>query len=280
MRKKTVRFLPVGSRHDRPRLIGMNTRGYIMSSAAIVLVAVLALAALDHYGRRARVFGSAGPIDSPEIAKSMVSSSPEAYRAWKQSGFRGRTVISVADKWEKIEIADLNDVPLVSRPYPLELYQIALYEEQRGVTSGNFLYVAALNGIARRIIAILPQSGFDERLNAARSAKEKKISEYEIYLPHQGFPRWFTTAAHFSGAQEPALLYINASYFRTAEPGELYRQLKASGLMTDFIILCKGADNSGVTRAELERLYQFSRLIGMPVMGDRSRRSQPDTVMK
>jgi hypothetical protein len=253
----------------------LSRRSAIITSAAIFLVAVATFAALDYYGHRVRVYGTVGLIDSPQVAKMIVTTPHEAYLAWKQRGFRGRTVVFVAAKWEKLDVSDFGDTPLAARAYPLNLYKVAAYEEQRGVTSANFLYVAALNGIARRIIAILHQSGFDERLKVARSAKEKKISEYEIYLPHQGLPRWFTTGAHFRGAQEPALLYVSASYFRTVEPEELYRWLKASGLMTDSIILCKEEEDSGITGAELDRLYQFSRLIGMRGSGDAIDRSKP-----
>ena len=98
---------------------------------------------------------------------------------------------------------------------------------------------------------------------AARSVKNSRVSDKGVYITRQGFPRWFTTGDKFEGAGEPVLLYIGASYFKNAEPEDLYRQLSASGLQTDCVILSAETGKDTITSKEISRLNSFARLIGL-----------------
>src|SRR6185369_15888559 len=111
------------------------------------------------------------------------------------------------------------------RAYPLQLYNTARLIEDNQLTDVTFLYVASLNKICRRIVAILPESEVGRMKELAIKSKDARVGDKGIFASRQGYPRWFTTAAGFSGIGEPALLYIGASYFKNAEPEELFRQL-------------------------------------------------------
>jgi hypothetical protein len=243
----------------------MSLRTCIITSLAIILLATSALFMLDRYGRNARVYRDVGAIDTPGVEKHLVNSAIDAYRIWKSNGFRGRTILFVADRWERLDKDDIQMDPPMSRRYPLQLYKIADLLEQTRLNERNFLFVAAVNGITRRIVAILPQQGFDEMKEMAHSAKNSRIGTDEIYVTHQGFPRWYTTGTAFKGEQEPVLLYISASYFRDAEPEDLFRQLTAAKLRTDCIILCLGKGDDKITKRESDRLARFASRIGMAV---------------
>ncbi|KAF0220986.1 MAG: hypothetical protein FD174_699 [Geobacteraceae bacterium] len=252
----------------------ITSRSLIAVSVAIVVAAILVVVLLDRYGRNARTYGAVGAIDSPQVVRMVVESPLDAYAFWKQQGFKGRTILLIADAWERLGIVNQADIPS-ARPYPLRLYHIPTTFEREKLSPANFLYVAALNGITRRVVAILSQPGYDDMAAMAQRATEARIGAGELYLPHQGFPRWFTTLARFRGEKEPVLLYVNASYFRTVEPEDLYRQLKASGVATDAVILCRGGEDNRLTNLERAKLERFARLIGIPAAKNDSPAAAP-----
>lgn len=256
----------------------MSSRNCIILSLALVLCAAGALFLLDWYGRNARIYGVTGGIDTPGVEKRLVESPLEAYRFWRSRGFRGRTILFVADKWERLDRDDVLVDPPPSRTYPLKLFKIADHMERDRLNERNFLFVAAVNGITRRIVAILSPGGFDEMKEMARTARNSRIARGEIYMTHQGFPRWYTTADAFKGEQEPVLLYVDASYFRDIEPEELFRYLTAAKLRTDSVILCRGRKSDRSTEQESGRLVRFARLLGITV--DTTASAQPTPVSK
>jgi len=237
---------------------------HLITTVAIVLALALTVTLLDRYGRDARVFARVGNIDDRSVARYLVATPRDAYAIWKGMGVKGRTILFISDAWERLDVSNVGDIPL-SRAYPLKLYHIPTEMETKGLNDSNFLYVAALNGIARGIVAILSPEGFRQMTEMARQANNKRITPTEVYLTHQGFPRWFTTAEHFKGPGEPLLVYVSATYFRNAEPELLLQQLRASGITTDCIVLCEVAGNDRVTALERERLLRFARLIGVNV---------------
>lgn len=240
------------------------TAKYLLWSAGVLLAALTSLALLGSFGPGCRVIGPVGAVDSTGIEKRLVPTSVEAYQYWKKRGFKGRTVLFVAQNWVRLDPNEVQMEPPMSRPYPLELYKIADLLERRRLNERNFLFVAASNGIARRIVALLPEKEFAELKEAALTSKTSKVSATEVYQTHQGFPRWYTTGAGFRGEREPVLLYVSASYFREAEPEVLFQQLVAAHLTCDSIVLSRGADPAGSPR-EQERLDRFARLVGLPV---------------
>jgi len=228
----------------------------------IVVLTAVAIFGIDRFGKNSRVFGRAGTILALGIDKKLVDNPADAYRIWKQAGYLGRTVVYVSDRWESFDPGELIPVQMF-RAYPLQLYNTAKLFEDDYLNGVTFLYVASLNKIVRKIVAIVPESEVGRMKEAARMVKNSHVSDKGVYITRQGFPRWFTTGARFDGAGEPALLYIGASYFRHAEPEDLYRQLSSSGLQTDCVILCAEKGKDTVTPIEIAKLNRFARLIGI-----------------
>jgi hypothetical protein len=145
----------------------------------------------------------------------------------------------------------------------LQLYNTAKLLEDEHLTGVTLLYVASMNKIIRRIVAIMPEAEVGRLAVAARTAKDYRVSEKEVFVSRQAFPRWYSTGANFGGIAEPVLLYVGASYFKHAGPEELYRQLVKVGLQTDCVILCSEKGKESVTAAEIAKLNVFARLIGI-----------------
>lgn len=239
----------------------MKRRTPYYLSAAILLLALLSCWVLDSYGRSVRVFGRAGRLNDPAVAKVVVASPQDACLYWKERGYRGRQVVFVGDRWARFDPSQYNEAPLY-RGYPLKLYNLAEKQTREDLDAENFLYIAELNGITREITAILSPGGFAELAAAARTARNVRFGPHGIFLTHQGFPRTFTTAAKFRAGPEPVLLYVGATAFRELEPTELYRRLLQSGLTTDCIVLCLMEGDPAVSPAERTKLARFAQLLG------------------
>ena len=240
----------------------LTTRRSMITAMIIVLLATLAMIGIDRFGRNSRVSGPAGTIQAPSIVKKRVDDPREAYRIWKDAGYRGRTIVFVSDRWASFDPEELIPARMY-RAYPLQLYNTSRLFEDDYLDGVTFLYVASLNRIVRKIVAILPEGEVGRMKEAARKVKNSLVSDKGVSITRLGFPRRFTTGAKFDGAGEPALVYIGASYFRHAEPEELYRQLASSGLQTDCILLCNEIGKGTSTPREVAKLNRFARLIGM-----------------
>jgi hypothetical protein len=240
----------------------VTTRHYIITCVIIVLLAAATLVFLDRFGKSSRVVGLAGTIQAQQIVKKMVDDPKEAYRIWRNAGYQGRTILYVADRWESFDPGELIPAQMF-RAYPLQLYNTAKLLEDEHLSGVTLLYVASMNKIIRRIVAVMPETEVNRMKESARKTKDFKITDKVVFVSRQGFPRWYTTAANFTATGEPPLVYIGASYFKAAEPEELFRQLSASGLTTDCIILCNEAGKDSVTSQEVAKLVRFARLIGI-----------------
>ncbi len=240
----------------------LTTRRCTITCLVLVALAAATLFGMDRFGLGSRRIGPVGTIRASGIVKLQVDDPTDAYRVWRDARYRGRTVVYVSGKWESFDPGDLIPVQMF-RAYPLQLYNTARFIEETQLNATTFLYVATLKGICRQILAIVPPSEVARMGGVARTAKDATAGTQAVFISRQGFPRWFMTAAAFRGGNEPVLLYVAASYFKTVEPEELFHRLVAAGLRTDCIILCTESANGSVTPAERAKLDRFSRLIGL-----------------
>ena len=240
----------------------LKTRRCIITSLTIVFLSIAALAGVNHYGRSSRVIGRTGTIQAQNFDKRVVDNPTEAYRIWRNAGYQGRTILYVADRWESFDPGELIPAQMF-RAYPLQLYNTAKLLEDEHLSGVTLLYVASMNKIIRRIVAIMPEDEVARLAVAARKTKDYRVNDKEVFVSRQAFPRWYSTGANFGGVAEPVLLYVGASYFKHAEPEDLYRQLVKAGLQTDCVILCSEAGKDTVSEKERAKLNAFARLIGM-----------------
>lgn len=245
---------------------GGSTRSLFIISAAIVLLAVAVAWGLDVHGQRARTYGAAGPMGSPEAAAVLVGTPRDAYRLWKDRGYRGRVILYVGDRWARIDPNEYN-IPPIYRPYPLPLYNLPREREREFLNDGNFLFMAALNGFVRRVDAVLTPSGFAEIDAQARKARNVSFGDGRIFLTHNGFPRMFATVATVRSPGEPVLLYVGASYFREGDAASLVQALNGIGLRTDLVILCAEETDSSLPPTARMELLRFADLAGLKRAG-------------
>ena len=242
----------------------LTTRRSGITCLIILVLAAAAVVGLDSFGKGSRVYGTSGTLQDKKVVKKLVDDPVGAYRVWKGGGFRGRTVVFLADRWESFDPGEL--IPgRMYRAYPLELYNTARLLEEEHLDATTFLYVASMNKVIRKIVAVVPESEVDRMKQLAPKVKDSRVSRDGVFLSRQGFPRWYTTAANFAGDSEPALLYVGASYFRSAEPEELYRRLSSAGLRTDCVVLCYERGKTTVTPNETAKLERFAGLLGMTI---------------
>jgi hypothetical protein len=240
----------------------LTTNRCILTCLIIAVIAVGALAGLDRYGRNSRVIGPSGTIQMQHSVKRQVESPRDAYQIWKDAGYRGHTVVFVADRWESFDPGELIPSQMY-RAYPLPLYNTARLLEETKLNGTTFLYVASMNKIIRRIVAVVPEGEVARMKGVASTFKNTRFSHNGVLISRQGVPRWYTTGADFTGVDEPVLLYVGASYFKHAEPEELLHQLSSVGLQIDSVILCNEARKDTVTPDEVAKLDRFARLIGI-----------------
>jgi hypothetical protein len=244
----------------------MSVRRYITTSLIIVFLTVGTLVWLDRYGKSCRVIDPTGSIQEQAIIKKMVDDPKEAYRIWRNSGYQGRTILYVADRWESFDPDTLIPAQMF-RAYPLRLYNTAKLLEEEHLSGVTLLYVASMNKIIRRIVAIMPVDEVARLAVTVRNSKDYRVSDKQVFVSRQAFPRWYSSGANFGGVAEPVLLYVGASYFKHAEPEVLYRQLVKAGLQTDCVVLCNETGKATVSANEIAKLNVFARLIGMAPSG-------------
>lgn len=234
----------------------------------MVIFAVAVAWGLDLHGRRARVGGVAGSLGAPEAGTLLVKTPLDAYRLWTERGYRGRIILYVGERWARIDPNEYN-IPPVYRPYPLPLYNLPREREREFLGDDNFLFMAALNGIARRIDAVLAPSGFAGISAQARQARNVAMEEGHLFLTHNGFSRNFYTAATFRPPAEPVLLYVGASHFKEGDPDSLARALTSTGLRSDLVILCAEENDPSIPPKAREALLRFADLAALRPAGQR-----------
>ncbi|MCM0080608.1 hypothetical protein L4X63_03290 [Geomonas sp. Red32] len=253
--------------------MSLSSRSSLIATIILLLLAVSALFALDRYGKSRRSWGAYGPLGSPQAAIRLTGRPEEAVAVWKDARCRGRLVLYVSGRWPSFVPGERLSEELY-RDYPLRLYNTARRFEAEALDSTTFLYVAALDGIARGIVAVLPEEELARQREAARTSKDGRVDSRGVYLPREGYPRWFTTASLLAPPSEPVLLYVGASYFVKGDPDTLYRQLSAAGVRSDLVILCREEGGTATAR-EAERLERFARLAGFQGGGDKTMGGTP-----
>jgi len=241
--------------------MGKNTI-YLFYTGGTLLFLIATLFFLGGLGERARVVGYAGAPDDPRIADKFIIDRPEdAYRIWKKRGYRGRVAVSFAQRLYFVEQGESAFIPRTMifpvRPFNLSKpYEESLYTK-------NFLFVAMMTGVAREVIQVLPEQAFADRLKEVHAGEGITVSETRISSPLLGSPRYVTTIPFLPAMDEPVLLFISASFFRSYTPEALLRELHKAGLKTDCVVLSGNPlFDADVTEEERERLHVFARLIG------------------
>lgn len=219
-------------------------------AATVVFLAV--------WGRSARAIGPASTVGQGKTELVSVARPEEAFQVWQRLGYRGRVVVTFSRWLNFLETGETRLIPATS-PFPLQVGNLSRMAE-RELAKENFLYIAMKSGIARELIQVVPESEMAVK-NAAAAAEGVAPRNGMLKLPVLGSPRTITSPRFFLPPREPALLYVNASFFRDVEPVELFRLLVRSRVATDCVVLALSTDDREVSSRERERLMAFKGLL-------------------
>jgi hypothetical protein len=195
------------------------------------LAFVSALAASELHGRSSRTYlAGAGPSDPAVV---VVADAGEALRAWRAAGVRGRDLVVLSGQWARP--AGIRTAP----PATLAELAAAEREEPEPVDGTAGLYLAAREGIARRLDVVLTPAALARRLEEVAGQKGVATSEDgEAYTPpFIGVERRFSTARAFEPPAEPALVLVEPSWFDGAPPGDPLAWLRSRGVTFDLAIV-------------------------------------------
>jgi hypothetical protein len=227
---------------------------YLVWALAATGLLCAALLLVTAVGRSGRVYAH-----HPE-KPVMVNSPEDAYRRWRKAGLNGRVVISIS-RW--LNFVDINSALIipVRNPKPLLVRNVA-HEAEKQLSAKNFLKIAVLNGVAREVIHVVPETEYPDKVAAVREVEGATARGDAIFAPDHGTPRRITTLKGLKRAGEPVLLYLNASFFRYHTPEEVLEGLKRAEIAADDVVLCLSANDPDVTEAERDRLRRYADLAG------------------
>jgi hypothetical protein len=223
----------------------------LLFSIGIIALFSMGIIFLDRFGKSSRIMDNGHFLGTRGIKTTSVNNPEEAYRLWKQNGFKGRTVVSLSE-----EVSSAMPRVDIEAGHPLNVYNISNKFETK-LDWKYFLSVSIETGIARKIIYVVPEPVFSGMFERA-GIKARKAERIDI--PLFGSPRTITPVSFFRPPDEPVLLLVCASIFKEHEPERLMAQLVESGMKTDFVVLCRACDSSVVADEEIERLGVFEKL--------------------
>lgn len=187
---------------------------------ALLVVAVVALNAVGLAGRtyaaKRRVVGVTRPQD--------------AYSVWRESGVRGRVLVSFA---YYISVDDS------SQP---QIFQAAgnPAAEKRVVSERNFLTAAEYAGMIRRVYQVVPDAQYDQ-LAARIAARDPSVSMFmhdgpRIVFVDLGVPVEVTKASELPSFSAPVLVYADKAQEAAYDPAVLRRWLSDPKL-SDLVVV-------------------------------------------
>jgi hypothetical protein len=230
---------------------------------AALAVSALSIAAIIY----ACTVGPSSRSRPQEMVFGEASTAKDLYGFWSISGARGLRLVNMSSFLHYMEPPVLIGMPEVmpggNAPY---IDMDALIETLPDHT--NYLWAAQESGIARRLDHIIPLSGFEAKLEVARSLAGVRVNPQYIMTSDYGTPRVISPLPKVD--DEHVLLNIDASYLENASEGELLAVLRDSGLRPLIITFYFAEDSPEVTDRGREALRATMPLI-QKIFHDRER---------
>lgn len=223
-----------------------------MRTASFVLTILLALTvmSLDLYGTSSRT--------TIPHALSVVSSPQEAWEELSAYHVRGTTMVSISRGLYFVQ-PDMG-IP-ASSAFPLTVF--SLTEKAPSLSSEeNLLWLAVETGVARRVIHVLPDDRYTEKLEILRSLdyapdyETVVATEQEIYAPYYTAPRLLYSPQYLPEIDEPVILFVDASFFDETDTPRI-SEIVRERLSPALIIAATLDDDPAVTAQQRERLRLF-----------------------
>jgi hypothetical protein len=196
-------------------------RGRAAWTAAVVLAAGLVLGGASWRGHAARTFAPAPAGGGAAVLP--VASAEQAVLAWRAAGLRGRTLVLFA-------------------AYPH--FHTTWLEWSRGapLTDANWLDVAILENVVRRVYWVVPEEGWEAfrrqpRMYSAIDEAPAVPAPTPLFTA-SGVPLLAVTPRSLPRLDEPVLAFVDAARFPPAEAASILASRRLESDLT--VVLARG----------------------------------------
>ena len=229
-----------------------NTTWRLILNLAVLLCFLLFLAWMNTGGREKRSIPALRAGETPELCR--VTSQRDIYEVYKRRGLRGARVVQVNRFLNMVDYFPREEVR--SAPFPLRTGDVRpLYE--KGLDAHNWLFIAAMTGMVRSVVVVLPEEVFRERREAFKavfhSASDQSMKGYTYDVP-----MLVATLNDMPTVNEPVVVNVDAGFFLgPADPVAVARMLKERCPDVRLIVLVSSDDEPDVTPGVRESLGRF-----------------------
>jgi hypothetical protein len=236
-----------------PRPPGLAPNARLRWTAAICVVAAIALASAEWHGRSSRIAFHA-PARTPQFRLASVRDVADAFLVWRESS-HGRRLVVLTGRWSGPRTssspgASAGDAPLGS----------GLAGDP--LTADSALYWAARLGVVRSFDVVMPPALFERR--AAEDAGHRPFEAEDGAFRHDlnGLRLRFALPRAFVAPAEPALVLVEPTWFSAGAPPDPLAWLASAGVRTDLVLLA--LDDPDATDGERRAATAYARSANAP----------------
>lgn len=225
----------------------------------MILAAISFFAWIDREGRNSRnvpVLDEEG--DMAPLYR--VDTQLDAYRIYKALELRGARVVHLNKYFNIAEYFPVKEI--TSTPFPIKTYDIRPSYE-KGLSSHNWLFIAAQTGLVRNVTTVVPESIFSLRKEHFESRYEFSVAGSIIHGYSYDIPRSVVTLDSLTGSNEPVIMNIDAGFFAdAADPAHVVSVVRKKYPDIRALLLIDSKDEAEINksmRESLDRIESFWR---------------------
>lgn len=178
----------------------------------ISFIAVASLLYINHLGLSRRSYPS-----EKNVRFYRVSTERDAYSVYKLLNLGGATVVHLNNALNISEYYPEEETDPVGYPIPVRDV-IPLYE--KGITSGNWLFIATRSGMVRKVYNLVPDTVFNLFEDRFRDRFEYSVTDGRIAGYVRDTEHTVSTLTALPEIEEPVVLDIDAGFFIAGDPPE------------------------------------------------------------
>lgn len=212
---------------------------------AVASLAAAWAAELHGRGSRRPFPVEATGVDGPVAA---VGSAADALMIWTGAGVHGGRVLVLSGQWSRPPRSPAH-VPTpgsFASAAPVEL-------DPRDARSALFL--AAREGIARRLDVVMPPAAFTHRVGEVSGERQLERGDGAFRLPLNGIERRFSTPRGFAPFAEEALVLVEPTWFADGAPSDPLGWLQAQGVRWQLALIALDDPAAGEGHRRAARAY-------------------------
>lgn len=230
-----------------------NNNRRLILNLAVLLCFLLFLAWVNTGAREKRSIPPRREGETPELYR--VTSQRDIYEVYKRHGLWGARVVQVNRFLNMVDYFPREE--LRSAPFPLTTFDVRpLYE--KGLDAHNWLFIAAMTGMARSVLVVLPEEVFRERGEALKATFHAAAPGHSIKGYTYDVPMLVATMNDMPTVDEPVVMNVDAGFFLgKTDPVTAARMLKERCPDVRLIVLAGSDDEPDVTPGMKDSLARF-----------------------